>query len=253
MKKYSGLIKSQLKHLFPDIRYNPDSEYTKCKRVVLFLMNTRDGTLEVRNYFIRKAFSGMHKKIKKLLNNEKVMDFSKVKDVSDLFLAEKVEFSDSDIDNLGTKLEVEKSANGKNIKTEVNLRLYEIGPRLSLKLVKIEEEFLKGEVLYHAFNQKSEQAILDTRKKIEDQEALRIKRRLNQEENVKRKEGEKLGKRSNKKFLEDNKKTEGNAEGEKDEEGEGEDGEEVEEREAGEEDLNESDKELLARLENDFV
>ena len=191
LKKYLRVLNAQFKNLFPDLNVNKDADYENCRRVVLFLYNQQKGLFEVRNYYVKKTFSGMNKKIKKLLNDEKLMDFSKVNDVSDLFLANKMEVSDSDVDNLQTKLDVEQKANGEKLKTQVNVRLFEIGPRLTLELLKIEEDFLKGEVLYHSLVSKTDAEKQAQRDKITERGLLREKRRKEQEENVKRKELEK--------------------------------------------------------------
>ncbi|KAF8460491.1 Brix domain-containing protein [Kalaharituber pfeilii] len=71
------------------------------------------------------------------------------------------------------------------------VKLTEIGPRMTLELVKIEEGLADGKVLYHSFIKKSkkEERELDQRW----QERLREKerRRKEQEENIRRKKGEK--------------------------------------------------------------
>ena len=193
LKKYLKILRAQFKNLFPDLASNKDANYDDCKRVVLFLYNKDKDVVELRNYYIKKTFSGMNKKIKKLLNNEKLLDFSKVSDVSEMFLANKLEVSDSDVDNLQTKLDVEQKANGEKVKTEVNVRLYEIGPRISMNLIKIQEDFLKGEVLYHSLVSRTQNEIEEQREKIIQKNALREKRRKEQDENVKRKMLEKRG------------------------------------------------------------
>lgn len=228
MKKYLGVLRAQLKNLFPNIKENPDANYDNCRRVVLFLFDQLKKTFEIRNYFIKKTFTGLNKGIKKLLNNEKIMDFSKVGDVSELFLADKAEISDSDVDNLQTKLSVEQKSQGNTLKTEISIRLYEIGPRVSMKLIKIEEDFLKGEVLYHGLIKKSLEDQQKTRDKIDQMQKLKIKRREEQEVNVNRKL---LAKRSQKTFMED----------------------QEEEKSDSEEKKNLEDEELIDHLENDFV
>jgi ribosome biogenesis protein SSF1/2 len=232
LKKYLGVIKSQFKNLFPSVKNNSQSVYKNAKRVVLFTYNADKNVFELRNYHIKKSFSGMNKGIKKLLNNERLMDFSKVGDVSELFLANKAELSESDIDNLQSKIEVEKKTQGNKIKTEVSIRLQEIGPRMTLKLIKLQDDFHKGEVLYHGIVKKSEDEKDQIRKKIQEKIKLKEKRRLEQEENVKRKE---LAKRDHQQFLEDNKKKKGDDQNEEDEEevDEIDDLEEVEEEEVG--------------------
>ena len=66
--------------------------------------------------------------------------------------------SDSDIDHLpDTNVELQDKVLGKESKYNIKVRLYEIGPRVTLKLLKIEEGFLKGEVLHHSLVQKTKE------------------------------------------------------------------------------------------------
>lgn len=69
-----------------------------------------------------------------------------------------------------------------------SLRLKEVGPRLSLKLIKVEEDFCKGPVFYHAYIHKSEKEVFEMQKMHEDKLAQKERRRREQEENVKRKQ-----------------------------------------------------------------
>jgi len=74
-------------------------------------------------------------------------------DFADYFTGNVGYASDSDVDQIpNSKIELDQLDNKGDInKTKVNLRLYEIGPRLNLKLVKIEEGFLGGSVFFHRF------------------------------------------------------------------------------------------------------
>lgn len=45
-------------------------------------------------------------------------------------------------------------------------RLYELGPRLTLQLTKIEEDIDEGEVLYHAYITKSPKELMQLRKEL---------------------------------------------------------------------------------------
>ena len=66
----------------------------------------------------------------------------------------------------------------------------EIGPRMELELVKVEEGMCEGRVLFHAHVRKTEEEIVAQEKTVADKEALRKKRREEQEANVRRKEKE---------------------------------------------------------------
>ena len=70
------------------------------------------------------------------------------------------------------------------------LRLVELGPRMKLELVKIEEGILSGEVLYHSYIKKTQQEIEQLKKNASQKAYLKMSRRKEQEENVKRKNEE---------------------------------------------------------------
>ena len=80
--------------------------------------------------------------ISNILNLNK-QDLSKFRNISDYVLKASGFTSGSDFDepNIGV------GENDSNNKTRV--KLYECGPSLNLKIFKIEEGFLKGNVVYH--------------------------------------------------------------------------------------------------------
>ena len=77
------------------------------------------------------------------------------------------------------------------------VRLTELGPRLELGLVKIEDGIGdgKGEVLFHEFIQKTPKEAADIARRAKEKEKLAQSRRENQEKNVKRKLEEKEAKK----------------------------------------------------------
>lgn len=71
------------------------------------------------------------------------------------------------------------------------VRLREVGPRMELKLIKIEDGMAGGETLYHQRIQKSAKEQAQTRKLQAEKVKVRNERKAKQEENVKRKQQEK--------------------------------------------------------------
>ena len=69
--------------------------------------------------------------------------------------------------------------------------LKELGPRLDLELVKVEEGACEGRVLFHQYVEKTIEEVKTQEELRAQKEQLKIKRRKEQEENVKRKEREK--------------------------------------------------------------
>ncbi|KAI4457422.1 peter pan-related [Holotrichia oblita] len=71
---------------------------------------------------------------------------------------------------------------------EISVRLTELGPRLTLQLIKIEDGLMDGEVLYHDLIFKSEEEKEEIQKKRELKRTLKWKRKRIQNENQKKKE-----------------------------------------------------------------
>ena len=79
------------------------------------------------------------------------------------------------------------------------LKLVELGPRLRLKLTKVERGLAVGDVMYHAYIKKSASEVKKQRAKIEREALEKKRRREEQEANVERKKREKEEKREAKK------------------------------------------------------
>ena len=95
-------------------------------------------------------------------------------------------------ENENDKVEVITS-NKKNIqsKEQSKIILTEIGPRMTLSLIKIEEGVNDGEVIYHRHISKTEEEIMKQRTGKVEKQKLKAERKAIQEANVKRKEKEK--------------------------------------------------------------
>ena len=68
------------------------------------------------------------------------------------------------------------------------IRLTEIGPRMTLELVKIEDGLCDGEVLYHNHVEKSSDEIAELRQRTSEKKRLKEQRKREQEANVERKQ-----------------------------------------------------------------
>jgi ribosome biogenesis protein SSF1/2 len=67
------------------------------------------------------------------------------------------------------------------------IKLTELGPRLNLKLIKIQDGFCAGEVIYHSLIQKTASEVQELKKRKQTEAELKKKRREEQEANVQRK------------------------------------------------------------------
>lgn len=68
------------------------------------------------------------------------------------------------------------------------IRLHEIGPRLTIELIKIQNDLFTGEVLYHNTIVKTEEEIAELKKAREEKKRLKDLRKKIQNENVAKKE-----------------------------------------------------------------
>lgn len=64
------------------------------------------------------------------------------------------------------------------------IKLYEIGPRFTMQLIKIEEGLLDGEVMFHEFIQKTDEEVAELRKRVEKRKKLKEQRKLKMKQNV---------------------------------------------------------------------
>ena len=67
------------------------------------------------------------------------------------------------------------------------MKLIELGPRLRLKLYKVERGLASGDVMYHAYVHKSPSEIKELKNRKEGEINLKKRRREEQEANVERK------------------------------------------------------------------
>ena len=65
--------------------------------------------------------------------------------------------------------------------------MHELGPRLQLRLVKIQEGFCRGNVVFHAHQSKTPKEIKQQLDSLKDKRELKAKRKAIQEENIRRK------------------------------------------------------------------
>lgn len=179
------LAATMFNNLFPSLNLNRVKP-SNLKRAVLVNYDAAKDLAEVRHYFIKQTYTDMNNKLKKILNNNRLPNLAGVKDLSQYFTGNAGVLSDSDIDQLpNSKVDVEETGrSGKLEKRKVNLRLFEVGPRLTLRLVKIEEGFHGGEVYYHRYLKKSHREVRELKAALSSKETLKQQRRDEQEARV---------------------------------------------------------------------
>jgi len=96
--------------------------------------------------------------------------------------------SESEADDLpDSRVVLPEDYQDKKKNTSVAIRLHELGPRLKLKLIKVEEGICRGNVVFHSYNKKSPAEIKKQLDGLKSKRELKEKRKREQDENIKKK------------------------------------------------------------------
>lgn len=209
------LVVTMFQNMFPPI--SPlNTKVGTIRRVLLLNKDKETGLIELRHYVIDTKLVDVSRNVKKLINvknhlNKKLPNLSKTKDVADIILdpyAQAGFTSDSEVEDdsivevnendnstiLTKPIDKEETASELNQphKRKKAVKLTEIGPRMKLQLIKIEDGVCDGKILYHSQFTKTKTEI----NKLEQQHALRKKakdqRKKEQAANVAKKNEKKL-------------------------------------------------------------
>ncbi|XP_031826972.1 brix domain-containing protein peter pan [Nomia melanderi] len=184
------LIASMFQNMFPTINLT-NVNLNTIRRCLCLNYNETSKTIDLRHYAIRVVPVGLSKGVKKIVQ-AKVPNLSKCSDFSEFLTKETVSESEAENDPANEiTLPQTLSSRGNYASSKSAIRLSELGPRLTLELIKIEDGLLDGEVLFHEYVHKSEEEKLQIKKKREERKKLKEKRKKIQERNKKRKEIEK--------------------------------------------------------------
>lgn len=134
--------------LFPsiDVRH---MKLLKMKRCVLLRLNTENGNIDFRHYAIRVRPVGVSKQIRRLVTRKKIPDLGKFQSIDDMLDEGGMSSgaSDGEEDQLDVSRHVDTS-NEDFSTSKSAIRLVELGPRMTIKLHKINEGLLGGIKLY---------------------------------------------------------------------------------------------------------
>ncbi|XP_040270848.1 suppressor of SWI4 1 homolog [Bufo bufo] len=179
------VMATMFQNMFPSINVHKVNLNT-IRRCIL--INYIDDTqlLEFRHYSVKVVPVGMSKGMKKLLQ-EKFPNMSRWEDISEL-LVKGANLSESEAEQDGedniTELPQIYAGRGNMKSQQSAVRLTEIGPRMTLQLVKIEEGLNDGNVLYHNFIEKTEDEIKAMLDRKEKKLKAKSERRKKQEKDV---------------------------------------------------------------------
>ena len=158
------IVTYMIQSMFPPV--NVDTiNLDDCKRVVLFHLTTNaagERVIDFRHYALNARQREVHKGIKKLINNNKIPNMKNMEDIADFLLKNKASAysSESELDDLpNSKVNLSQEFQGKTKGSTISLKLHEVGPRMQLEVVKIQEGFCSGNVVYHSQISKTKKEI----------------------------------------------------------------------------------------------
>ncbi|XP_068605960.1 suppressor of SWI4 1 homolog [Brachionichthys hirsutus] len=179
------LMATMFQNMFPSINVHKVN-LNNIKRCVLLNYNPASEEIELRHYSLKVVPVGMSRGVKKLMQ-ERFPNMNKFEDISEL-LIKGANLSESEAEQDGehniTELPQAYSGRGNMASQQSAVRLTEIGPRLTLQLVKIQEGMGEGNVLHHAVISKTEEEIQQILNRKEAQLKEKASRRKKQERNV---------------------------------------------------------------------
>ena len=182
------LVESMFQNMFPSI--NPHKvKVDSIRRCVLMNYNKDTKLIDFRHYTIKMMPVGINKGTKKIVTG-KVPNLGKCADIGE-FIDKGGGLSESEAEEDETSHV--SAPSGVSVRGVVSgatssVRLVELGPRMSLRLVKIEEGLLDGEILHHEFVEKTEEEKREIRENREKRKREKEKRKKEQEKNIKKKQ-----------------------------------------------------------------
>ncbi|KAG0337837.1 hypothetical protein BG000_004891 [Podila horticola] len=185
------LMSTVFQNMFPPINIQT-MQLADARRVVLLNYNSETKHIDFRHYNVSIKPVGISKSIKRVITTA-VSDLKGFDDISDYVLRGAFA-SESDVeDGPDSTVTLGQDYVGRNNRKQDQraIKLVELGPRMELKLVKIQAGMCDGEVLYHDFIKRSPEELkaqkAERQKKVQEKAA----RRKTQEANVVKKKAEK--------------------------------------------------------------
>jgi ribosome biogenesis protein SSF1/2 len=126
---------------------------SEARRVALFNYNSDKKTIDFRHFTITVAPVGLSKSVKRIIQTN-IPNLSDVKDISEYILkgAAASESDGEDMDDSKVELPQRYLGRGNSKDQQRAVKLVEIGPRIEMKLIKVQKDLCGGEVLYHDFS-----------------------------------------------------------------------------------------------------
>ncbi|CAL5015857.1 unnamed protein product [Urochloa decumbens] len=134
-------------HMVPAV--DPSTvKLAECQRILLLKYDKEKEVVDFRHYSIKLQPVGVSRRIRKLMQNNQVPDLRDLKDVSD-YVTKAGYGSESEVDDEAATVSLPSDVDKLNQASRKSaVRLQEIGPRMTMRLVKVEAGLCSGDVLY---------------------------------------------------------------------------------------------------------
>ncbi|KAL5859124.1 hypothetical protein ACOSQ4_000420 [Xanthoceras sorbifolium] len=137
-------------NIFPAIDINT-VQLSTCQRIVLLNYNKDTKLIDFRHYSIRLQPVGVSRRLRKFVQNHQVPDLRSLQDVSD-FVSRVGYGSESEADDEAAMVTLTSDLGRVNrASTKSAVKLQEIGPRMTLQLVKVEDGLCSGSVIFNEY------------------------------------------------------------------------------------------------------
>ncbi|KAJ0979797.1 hypothetical protein J5N97_015271 [Dioscorea zingiberensis] len=148
--KHLKLTTIMFQNIFPAIDINT-VKLSSCQRIVLLNYNSETNLIDFRHYSIRLQPVGVSRRIRKFVQNHQVPDLRNLQDVSD-FVTKAGYGSESEADEEAATVSLVSDLGRVNrASTKSAVKLQEIGPRMTLRLARVEEGLCSGSVIFSEY------------------------------------------------------------------------------------------------------
>ncbi|XP_047327020.1 peter Pan-like protein [Impatiens glandulifera] len=149
-EQHLKLATIMFQNIFPAIDVNT-VRLSTCQRIVLLNYNKETKLIDFRHYSIRLQPVDVSRRIRKFVTNHQVPDLRNLQDVSD-FVTRAGYGSESEGDDEAATVNLAGDVGRINrASTKSAVKLQEIGPRMTLQLVKIEEGLCSGPIIFNDY------------------------------------------------------------------------------------------------------
>ncbi|KAL6987013.1 hypothetical protein U1Q18_012774 [Sarracenia purpurea var. burkii] len=168
-EQHLKLTTIMFQNIFPGIDINT-VKLSLCQRIVLLNYNKETKLIDFRHYSIRLQPVGVSRRIRKFVQNHQVPDLRSLQDVSD-FVTRAFYGSESEANDEAATVSLGDDLGRVNrASTKSAVKLQEIGPRMTLQLIKIEEGLCSGGVIFSEYGNYADKNTQETEEDKEHQD-----------------------------------------------------------------------------------